>query len=463
MEVVKKHQLKKRKNNKLKKYDLIIIGGGPAGIIAGVTARKYYPKKSILLINNIEKGVIPCGIPYMFSTLKRPEDNAMGNSSLKKNNIDLEINEVLYVNKENKKINLANLKSIKYDKLIFATGSIPIIPPIKGSDKKGVYVIKKEMDYLKKLKSKVKLSKNIVIIGGGFIGVEFADELSKIKNIQISIIELLPSLLGNSFDKEFSELATQELLKKQVKVYTKSKVKEIKGNGGVKSVVLSNGKKIPADLVILGIGSKPNIELAKISGFNTSKFGISTNKYLKTSDKNVFAIGDCSEKHDFFTKQKTSVMLASTATTEARIAGYNLFKKNLRVDNGTIASYSTKIGNLTMASTGFTEKTAKQNGFDVVTGIAESLDKHPGKLPNANMIKVKLIFSRKLKILLGGQIIGPESVGEMINVLSTGIQKKFSITELEDLQFATHPKLTPSPTTYPIIIAAQNAMQKIIK
>jgi NADH oxidase (H2O2-forming) len=179
---------------------------------------------------------------------------------------------------------------------------------------------------------------------------------------------------------------------------------------------------------------------------------------MMTSDKNIFAVGDCSEKKDFFTKNKIGVMLASTATTQARIAGCNLFKKSARKDVGTIASYSTKIGELVLGSTGMTEKTAMQKGFKVVIGRAESSDRHPEKLEDSTRIKLKLVFSN-LGVIIGGQVIGGDSAGEIINIISTAIQKKFHLRELENLQVATHPKLTSAPTGYPIIIAAQDALQ----
>jgi NADPH-dependent 2,4-dienoyl-CoA reductase/sulfur reductase-like enzyme/predicted CoA-binding protein len=443
----------------MKKYDVIVVGGGPAGIISAVTAKKYYPDKNILLVKNIEKGVIPCGIPYMFYTLKDPQDNFMGNAPLEKNNIELRIDEVIKIDRQKNIIITKNNEEYKYKKLILALGSNPIVPQIDGINTKGIYGIIKEMDYLKNLKEEIKKSKNIVIIGGGFIGVEFADELSNFKDLNVSVVEFLPNILGNSFDIEFSDKAKEELIKKNVKIYTNVKAEKINGNGKAESVLLSDGSILPADIVILGIGSRPNIALAEDCRLKTSKKGISVDKNLKTSDKNIFAIGDCSEKRDFFTKETTNVMLASTATTQARIAGCNLFEKFIINDTGTIASYSTKINELCLGSTGMTEKTAIEKGFKIVTGIAQSPDKHPEKLPNSSKVTVKLIFS-ELGIILGGQISGGDSIGEMINVVSIAIQNKWSLMDLEKLQISTHPKLTPAPTTYPIINAAQNALQK---
>ena len=286
------------------KYDIIIIGGGPGGVISAVTSRMYNPDKNILLIKDISQGVIPCGIPYMFTTLKSPEDNAMGNMPLDKNKIDLKIDKVVKINKKEKQIFTENNSCIKYDKLVLAIGSNPIIPRIKGIEKKGVYPIYKEMNYLKDFKNRVKKSKNIVIIGGGFIGVEFADELSNLKNANISLVELLPEILGNSFDKEFSEKVGKELLGKGVKIYNNLSVKEIRGNKKVESVLLSNGKSISADLIVLGIGSNSNVNLASESKLKIIKNSILVDKYLQTSDKNIFAIGDCATKKDSLVKIK---------------------------------------------------------------------------------------------------------------------------------------------------------------
>jgi len=458
----KKLKISGLQNSKVLKYDIIVIGGGPAGIISAVTARKYYKEKKILLIKNIEKGVIPCGIPYMFTTLENPEDNAMGNAPLEKNNIDLKIAEVVNINKEKKHLETKEGDLIIYDKLVLATGSNPIIPSIEGIDKKGVYAIQKEMGYLKNMKTDIQKTKEIVIIGGGFIGVEFADELSKLKNTNITLVEFLPKILANSFDEEFSSLAKEKLISNGVKILTNVKAEKFNGEERVESVTLSNNTTIPCQVAILGIGASPNTHMAKKAELEIGKSrGILVDEYLRTSDENIFAIGDCAEKKDFFTRKKSLVMLASTACAEARIAGANLFSlKLLRENKGTIATYSTKIGDLTLTSAGLTEKFATKENFEVITGFAECPDKHPGKMPDVNKLMVKLIFSKQSSILLGGQVVGGESAGEIVNIISLALQKNTTLTELETLQIATHPKLTAAPTMYPLIIAAQDALSK---
>jgi NADPH-dependent 2,4-dienoyl-CoA reductase/sulfur reductase-like enzyme len=445
------------------KYDVIVVGGGPAGVISAVTARKYYPNKNILLIKNIEEGVIPCGIPYMLTTMKKPEDNAIGNKPLEKNNIGLKIDEVISINREKKSILTKRNETLEYEKLILATGSNSIMPSIVGIEKKGIYSIKKDMGYLKNLRLDIEKAKDIVIVGGGFIGIEFADEISQFKDKNVTVVEFMPEILANSFDIEFSKLAREIMIKKGINILTGKKVVKFNGEERVGSVSLSDNIEIPCQVVILGIGAVPNTSIAERSGLDIGKSkGILVDEYLRTySDNNIFAIGDCSEKRDFFTRKRIPIMLASTATAEARIAGANLFElKLIRENKGTIATYSTKVGDLVLGSAGMTEQAARKEGFEIVVGNAEAADKHPECLPNSSKIKLKLVFSKQAGVLLGGQVAGGDSAGEIVNIIGLALQKTTTLAELETLQVATHPKLTAAPTTYPLIIAAQDALDK---
>ncbi len=443
--------------------DILVIGGGPAGIVSAITAKKYYPQKSVLLLKSIEHGCIPCGIPYMISSLKDPDENKLGNAPLEKNGINVIAEKAIKIDRKNKKVFTENDHIYNYEKLILAAGSSPILPPIQGIDKKGVYAIYKDMIYLKECIKNIKKSKSVLIIGGGFIGVEFADEISKIKGIKVYLIERSENILNNSFDVEFSELVEQKLSSNDVQIIKNVTVQEILGNQKVETALLSDKQKIKTDCVILGMGARSNTQLAVDSGLNLDQAkGIWADEYMRTTDPNIFAVGDCVGKRDFFTHRYASVMLASTAAAEARIAGANLYElKVLRENKGTIAVYSTYIDGLVLGSAGLTEKTAKKEGFEVLIGKAEGINKHPATLPQACNIKIKLIFSRKSGILLGGQIAGGITCAEAINFISIAVQKRMTAEELEALQIATHPHLTSSPIMYPIIIAAQEVSKKL--
>ncbi len=446
-----------------KKVDVLVIGAGPAGIISAVTARKYYPEKKIAVMKSIDKGVIPCGIPYMFASLKDPDQNKLGNAALEKNNIEVIVDEAVKIDRAEKTVTTKKENKFNYEKLILATGSEPITPPIKGIDKKGVYKIYKDMIYLKKLIEEVKKAKNVLILGGGFIGVELADEISKIKGLNVYLVEMLPEILANSFDPEFSKIAEEVLKLSDVKVLTNTRVEEVSGGEEVEKVLFSDGTTIDIDTLILGTGGIPNSKIASDAELILGRGkGIWVDEYMRTIDPDIFAVGDCAAKRDFYTHKEAPVMLASTATAEARIAGANLYKlKVIRENKGTIEIYSTCIDGKALGSAGLTENTAKKEGFEIVVGNSEAVDKHPPTLTGASKIKAKLIFSKNSGIILGGQVAGGISCGEIINLIGVAIQKRMSFAELETLQMATHPLLTSAPTVYPIVLAAQDASSKM--
>jgi len=448
------------------KTDILIIGGGPAGVVAATTAKKHYPLKQVTLIRKEKKAVIPCGIPYIFNRLDSVEKNLMPDQPLLNNQINLIITEITEINPKDKKVVAKNGNVYSYGKLILALGSTPQLIPIPGSEKQGVWLVKKDYEYLKKLRQAVLKSKNIIIIGGGFIGVEFAEELSNIKNLNIYIIEKLNHCLITNFDEEFALAAEEKLKNKGVKILTNKTIKQIQGKEAVEYVELDSGEKIPADLIILSIGARPNVDLAKKAGIKTEeKGGIIVDEYMKTNIPDIFAIGDCAQTKDFITSKNIPVMLASVASTEARIAANNLYQIELiRENKGTVGVFSTFIDGLALGVAGLTEKRVKQENIDYLIGEAEAPNHHPAYLPGTKKIKVKLIFTKSSEcLLLGGEIMGPESIGEMLNILSLAIQQKTSLFDFNTWQIATHPLLTSAPTAYPLIAAAQNALLKLKK
>lgn len=445
-----------------KKVDILVIGGGPAGIIAATTARQNYPEKSVTLMRDKEKGIVPCGIPYMISSLSDPTENSVSYSGLEKNNIKNVVDRAIELDPENKKINTKSGEVYNYEKLILAIGSRPIQPPIEGLEKDGVFSVRKDMDYLKKMVSEIHEANDVLVLGGGFIGVEFADELSRQEDLNVHLVEMLPDLLANSFDPECSELVEERLKQNDVNVLTNTQVEKLTGQKRVEKAHLRNGETIDIDCAILGIGSLPNTELATNAGIDLGRGrGIWVDEYMRTSEKDIFAVGDCAGKRHFITGKDAPVMLASTATAEARIAGANLYKlKVLRENKGTIAIYSTYVDGLVLGSAGLTENTAKEENFEVIVGKADVVDKHPSNLPGTNKLHIKLVFSEESQSLVGGQVAGGMSCGELINSIGIAIQQNISLTELETLQMATHPYCTAPPTKYPLVIAAQNAAKE---
>ena len=447
-----------------KKTDIIVIGGGPAAVVSAITAKKHNPNKSVALIRKNKLSPIPCGIPYVFGSLDSVDKNIIADKGLIDHNVDIIIDEVINIEPQAHNIQSKSGKKFSYEKLILATGSKPTSVPLEGISLPSVYPIRKDVEYLREIKQKIEETTNVVIIGGGFIGIEMADEIQKMGK-QVTLIEMQSHCLTLAFDEAFGAQMEEKLRDKGIQILTNTKVEKITGSGQVEGILLSDGNTLPADAVILAIGSAPNTNLAKEAGLSVNEQGaVIVNEYMKTSDNDVFAVGDCAEKRDFFTRERTVTMLASTATSEARIAGMNLYQLQvLRQNIGTIGIFSTGIDNISMAAAGLTESMAVSQGFDVVIGKATAPDKHPGALKGMSMITLKLVFSKQSGTILGGQISGGVSVGEMINVIGMAIQQKLSITDLITLQIGTHPLLTSPPTAYPIISAAQDALMKLKK
>ena len=443
--------------------NIVVVGGGPAGVITAQTAKSVYPDKSVCVIKEIGDGVIPCAIPYMMHTLADTKHNAMGNMPLEKAGIDIKVGKVVSLDAKAHTVTLESGEILSYEKLVLATGTDVRMPPIPGVDKQGVFTIEKSMSAMDALRQKVHQAKNVVIIGGGFIGAEFADELSRGADVDIFLIEIMPRLLLTAFDDEFCDEIARLLDERKIKIRTGSRVVSIDGGGRVESVSLENGETIPADMVLVSVGAQPSSELAGNAGLRIVENGsIWVDDYMRTDAEDVFAVGDCALKRDFFTRKAAPVWLASTATAEARNAGTNIYGiRVLHQIQGTIAAFSTQISGKSFASAGMTCRTCEKEGFRYVTATAVAPDRHPGMLPGASELKIKLIFADRSGILLGGQVSGGPSVGELINVIALAIQKKVTVRELDMMQIATHPLLTSAPTVHPLINAAHQALAKL--
>ena len=444
------------------KTDVLIIGGSAGGPVAGITAKRHYKDAKVTVIRKEKEGqvLVPCGLPYIFGTVGAPEKNIIPDALLTGNNIDFIVDEATSIDREAKAVATASGKSVGYEKLVLAIGGLPIIIPIPGKDLQNVFCATKDVDYLKGLLKTLDEVKDVVIIGGGFIGLEFGDELRK-RGLNVTIVEMLPHCLQLVFDEEFCSVAENKLRERGIAVKTKVQAEAIVGKKKVEGVRLNTGEELKTDLAFMCIGVRPNTELAQKAGLQIGETkGIWVDDYGRTTDKDIFAIGDCAEKKSFFTKKPSNLRLASIACNEARIVGANLFGLKRR-NEGVIGSFATIIGDSGIGLAGLTETAAKGAGFDVVTGEVKTPDKHPGSMPGATEFRVKLVFERATQEVLGGQVCGGVTVGEVVNVLAALIQNRMTANEVATFQYGTHPFFTPSPIPYPIVNAAEVALTKL--
>lgn len=443
------------------KTDVLVIGGSAAGIVAATVGKSCYPDKEFLVLRDTKQTVVPCGIPYIFGSLESSDKDLIPDGVFTKAGIEYKVSRATEIDAKSKVCRTEDGKEISYDKLVLATGSRPRVPSwLPGTDLENVFTIPKDKEILDRTLAKLQGCKKIVTIGGGFIGVEVSDELNKLGK-DVTIVEVLPHVLGLAFDPEIAEQAGELLTQRGVKIRTGVGVAKILGNGTVSGVELINGEKIEADAVILAMGYAPNTSLAEKAGLSLDPMGfIRVDEYMRTESPDIFAVGDCAEKRDFVTRKPTGVMLASTATSEARVAGTNLYCLSVvKTFSGTISIFATAIGDTGFGVAGLTEAAARKEGFDITVGSFTGVDKHPGTLPGTHSQYVKLIVGKASGVILGGEVVAGASTGELTNFIGLAIQAKISASALFAAQIGTHPLLTAPPTAYPVIKAAQSIIR----
>ena len=447
-----------------REVDALIVGGGPGGMSAAITAAQVWPGRKILLIRPEEEPVVPCGIPYIFGTLKGVEHDLLSNAPFRMLGGEILCDRVIRVDMQAHTALTESGLQVHWQRLVLATGTSPYLPPIPGIERPGVFAIRKDYDHLEHLfEDLIPSVKRLAVVGGGFIGVEFADEVHK-GGVEVGVIEQLPHILLRNFDEEVSVRIEQELRSNGIAVHTGAGVTALEGdgeNGPVRAVRLANGESVPAEAVLVAIGDRRNTVLGEALGLTMARGGgIWVDAFQRTrEDPHVFAVGDCAFKQDFLLRRSVPSLLASTAAAEGRTAGMNLFGlRNERYNAGTIAIYASQVGDLAFGCAGMTAAAARTEGLTVVVGRVVVPDHHPPSMPGTRMMTCLLVFSRS-GLLLGGQVLGGPTTAEVLNAIGIAIQARLSVHELVSFQFGSHPRLTAP--AHPIALCALDAMHQL--
>jgi len=369
-----------------------------------------------------------------------------------------------HVDTEKKIIELSNGTSISYDKIILGVGASQMVPAMEGVDLEGVFTLRTASDAerIKRFIEEQK-SRNLVFIGAGFINLELPALLSEIKPdyYNVTIIELLGHPLPLMLDTEMAVKIQEYLVEKGFNMMMASKATRIIGwNGRVTDVELATGQKIDADMVMLSVGARPNLELAKDMNLELGMFGVKVNKYLETSNPDILAGGDCVEKIHFVTKKPAISQLRGPSVIQGRLAAKRLAGYKIEFP-GILNNSAVRLCEKYIAATGLTDEQAQMEGFATVSAIVDSRSKH-GMIPGVKPWTLKLVFDRETQRLIGGQIISdsdaPVKEIDTINALILG---KKTIPELTTLMCAGNPDCSSEPSLEPITIAAEQALQKL--
>jgi len=374
------------------------------------------------------------------------------------------IETVTHVDTKKKLVLLSNGTSIGYDKIILGTGSVPVIPPIEGIDLEGVLSLRTAVDAEKiKRYMEEKKPRNLVFIGAGFINLELGALLSEMKPdyYNMTVIEFLNYPLPLMLDPELADRIAKYLVEKGFNMMMASKVTKILGDDGrVTGVELETGEKVDADMVMLSVGARPNLELAKDMNLELGKFGIKVNKYMETSNPDVIAAGDCVEKNHFVTKKPAPSQLRGPAVIQGRLAAKTLAGYKIEFP-GILNNSAVRIFDKYIAATGFTDEQARKEGFETVSATIDSRSKH-GMIPGVKPWTLKLVFDKKTQRLIGGQIVSDsEASVKEIDTVNALILGEKTIPELTMLMCAGNPDCSSEPSLEPITIAAEQALQKL--
>ena len=450
------------------KFDILIVGGGPAGTVTAMTARKQYPDKTIAIIQQEIKQVVPCGIPYIFHKLDGVAANMMKRPGFNDEGDNLFIGSVKAIRAEDKYVEMDDKTQIGYDKLVLATGSRPSVPGFLKFDsfKDGVACASKSYSSLEKLKEQTDRAKKIIVLGSGFTAVETAEQLAGNSDKEVYLVFRSQNCLHRSFSPDIAAQVNRSLEASGLNLRPNSQIREIISNGeNAGGIILVDGERIQADLVISGMGFKPNTEFAADAGIKLNDTGhIEVDNYLRTSIPDIYACGDCASTTGFITGRHDNIMLASTAAAEARVLGHNLYKIRIKRDfPGTLSVFATELNGQVFASAGVLEQDAEKAGIDYIAGSFRDIDRHPGTLPGKAEVAVKLLAMPENGQIIGGELTGGKSSVEIINTIALAIQKQVTVYELISFQMGTHPLLNTAPTKSVLIKAAEDIVNKNLK
>lgn len=440
---------------------VLVIGGVAGGASAAARVRRLDESAEVIMF---EKGpnvsFSNCCLPnHLSGMIENSEDLVLMCPSKFKSqyNIEARVNsEVMKINREAKTLTVKDLETGKeydesYDTLVLSPGANPIVPRIEGFDKPNVFTVRNVVD-IDKLNKYVQSDevKDIAVIGGGFIGVEVAENLQlSSKDFNITLVEAADQIMA-PFDYDMVQILHKEMIDQGIKLIVGDGIAKVADD----HIELSSGKKVPAHAVVMAIGVRPETALAKESGLEIGETGaILVDHNYKTNDKDIYAVGDAIEVYNKLTHSKSRLALAGPAQRQARAAADHMYGKPHR-NTGVIGSSCIQIFETKAASTGLTEKAAQRAGikYDFVYIIPG--DK-VGLMPGNSPLHFKLIYEVPTGIILGAQAVGKGNVDKRIDVIATMITMGGTLEDLKELELCYAPAFSTAkdPVNHAALVA----------
>ncbi|MFW5770896.1 MAG: FAD-dependent oxidoreductase [Spirochaetota bacterium] len=457
------------------KKRIVVIGGSAAGPKAAAKARRLDENADITIIQkDPDLSMASCGYPYYVGGFFDDRNMLLCTPTGVTRDPKFYLNakgivartetEAIKINRKEKTVTCKDLKTgdtedVSYDKLILTTGSTPKMPPVKGIELNGITTLQsmKDADYLRKIRDEKKIKKEVVI-GGGLIGIETCEAL-QLAGIEITVIELLPQLL-TFLDWEMAKLVENHVKTHNANIITDNGLAEFLGeNGTLTGVKLQNGIELPCELAVVAIGVNPNVKIASEAGIKIGETGgIKVNKYMQTSDEDVYASGDCVEINNIITGKQVLAPYGDLANLQGRVAGENAIMGNSVTFPGTIQTGICKVFDYGAGATGLSETNARKLGYDIETVINASPDK-PGFM-EGKLLVTKVVADKRSGKILGAQCIGPGEVSKQVAQWAMAIKGGMTV---EDLINSDLPYAPPFSLAIDHFIAASHIMQNKLK
>ncbi|WP_350342932.1 CoA-disulfide reductase [Proteinivorax tanatarense] len=444
---------------------LVVIGGVAAGLSAASKSKREDPKIDVEVYTAEQHiSYAACGLPYYIQGLidDSSELIARTQKQLAKNGVNVTTSTLVErIEPKEKKIVVKHLstgerRTTSYDKLVIATGASPIVPPIEGRELDNIFTVKNIPD-ADQIKKQIPKAKKVVIVGGGYIGLEMVDAFFA-HDMEITIVEMAPQLMGN-IDSDMAEVVLKSLKEKGIKVCLSEKVESFEGRGKVEKIVTDKGSH-KADMVIMAIGVAPNSWLAKDAQIQLGvKNAIKTNRKMETSEKDIYAAGDCTTAYHLLYEDYVYIPLGTTANKQGRLAGENIAGLDSEFQ-GIIGTGIMKVLDLEVGRTGLSSKEAKKLGkkfYETTISIPNIAGYYPGHGKG----KMKLIVEKGSGTILGAQIIGPKGTAKRIDTVAACIQNNNNIWDMAKLDLAYAPPF--SSVWDPVIMAANVAIKNFEK
>ena len=448
------------------------MGGVALGPKAAARARRRDPNAEITIVDRGDVfSYAGCGMPFFIEGQIADIDELLCTSlGVRRDEIffrnvkDIKLlghTEALKINRSKKTVTVQNLSTshiyeLPYDKLVLGVGASPVVPPIEGIDLQGVYRLYSPSDAEAIRAGIDKGAKRVVIVGGGLIGMEVCGAFVS-RGCDVAVLEMMERLVPALLDSDMSLLLEKYLRERGVKIGLGNRVSRIVGNsnGRVSAVETANGARYGADMVIVAIGVRPNVKLAKEAGLAIGATGaLAVDEFLRTSDPEIYAGGDCVENTDIVTGRKIYVPLGSTANKHGRVIGDNVTGGKTKFP-GITATAVFKILDFNVGKTGLTEREAKTLGFSIVTAIAPRTD-CSDYYPTNKTITIKLIADKDSGKLLGYQALGLGDVVKRVDVAATCLRFRAKIKDLADLDLGYAP---PYSTAIDAVAHAANILR----